>query len=160
MLLMLTTAARVSALLELTWDWVDLDRRQINLRTPGSATRKGRAIVPINNGLFTALSEAQVAGISEYVIEWAGKRVGSIRKGLETAGAAAGVSGVSAHVFRHTAAVHMAEAGIPMSEISQFLGHTNTSITERVYARYSPSHLQRAAAVLDFSALNKGNSND
>ncbi|WP_423227683.1 tyrosine-type recombinase/integrase [Salipiger profundus] len=151
MLLMLSTAARVTAVLELTWAQVDLDRLQINLRTPGAKTRKGRAIVPINNGLHAALIEARKAGISEFVVEWAGRKIRSIRKGLKSVGAAAGVDGVTAHVFRHTAAVHMAEAGISMSEISQYLGHSNTSITERVYARYSPTHLRRAADVLDFT---------
>lgn len=32
-----------------------------------------------------------------------------------------------------------------MSEISQFLGHTSTSVTERTYARYSPEYLRRAS---------------
>ncbi len=37
----------------------------------------------------------------------------------------------------------------PMSEISQYLGHTNTNITERVYARYPPDHLRDCADVFD-----------
>lgn len=80
-----------------------------------------------------------------------GRNVKSIRKGLETVGRKVGVEGVSAHVFRHTAAVHMAEAGIPMSEISQYLGHSNTVIIERGPARYSPNHLRRAAEAVDFT---------
>jgi integrase len=67
--------------------------------------------------------------------------------------AAAKLEGVSQHVLRHSAAVHMAEAGVPMSEIAQFLGHSSTSVTERVYARYSPDHLRRAAAVVDFARV-------
>lgn len=160
MLLMLSTEARVSALTELTWAQVDLDRGQINLRTPGANTRKGRAIVPINDGLRAALIEARAAAISDHVIEWAGKGVNSIRKGLETALKSAVLEGVSAHVFRHTAAVHMAEAGIPMSAISQYLGHSKTSVTERVYARYSPNHLKRAASVLDFVTPKEPITND
>ena len=30
---------------------------------------------------------------------------------------------VSPHLFRHSAAVHMAEAGIDMDTIAQYLGH-------------------------------------
>lgn len=138
-------------MLELKWDRVDLDKRQINLRSEGQATRKGRAIVPINPGLHAALVEASEAALSDYVVEWAGGPVRSIRKGLAAVGVHASVPGVTAHVFRHTAAVHMAEAGIPMTEISQYLGHSNSSITERVYARYSPQHLRKAARVLDFT---------
>lgn len=90
------------------------------------------------------------------MIEWAGQPVKSIRKGLSSAAMAAGVANVSAHVFRHTSAVHMAEAGIPMAEISQYLGHSNSMITERVYACFSPSHLQSAAKAVDFVNLGKG----
>jgi hypothetical protein len=42
----LATAGRMSAILELTWDRVDLVSRRINLRDPNrSVTRKGRAVV-------------------------------------------------------------------------------------------------------------------
>ena len=33
----------------------------------------------------------------------------------------------------------MAEGGVPISQISQFLGYTNTKIKESVYARFSPN---------------------
>jgi len=61
----------------------------------------------------------------------------------------AGLEDVSAHVLRHTAAVWMAEAGVPMDEISQYLGHSNVEITRRVYARYSPDYLRKAASALE-----------
>jgi integrase len=48
----------------------------------------------------------------------------------------------------HTAAVWMAEAGVPIPEIAQYLGHSNSRTTERVYARYSPGYLQGAARAL------------
>ena len=32
----------------------------------------------------------------------------------------------------------MAEAGVPMSVIAQYLGHSDSRLTERVYAQYSP----------------------
>ena len=153
MLLMLSTAGRVGAVLDLTWDRVDLERGQINLRTEGASTRKGRAVVPINAGLRAALQEARAAALSDHVVEWAGGPVKSIRKGIVSAAERAGVPGVSPHVFRHTAAVHMAEAGVPMGEISQYLGHSNVQITERVYARFSPDHLRKAADVVDFTRV-------
>jgi integrase len=72
-LLMLSTAGRVSAILELTWDRVDMDRNQINLRTGDTETRKGRAVMPINAGLRAALQEAREAALSDHVIEWAAR---------------------------------------------------------------------------------------
>lgn len=153
MILMLSTAARVGAVLDLTWERVDMDRGQINLRAGDTQTRKGRAVVPINAGLRAALQEARKAALSDYVIEWGGGPVKSIRKGIVNAAERAEIPNVSPHVFRHTAAVHMAEAGVPMSEISQYLGHSNVQVTERVYARYSPDHLRKAADVVDFTAV-------
>lgn len=65
----------------------------------------------------------------------------------------AGLKDVTLHVLRHTAAVHMAEAGVPMAEISQYLGHSNVQITASVYARFSPQHLSRAAEALEFGEV-------
>lgn len=154
-LLMLTTAGRVGAILDLTWDRVDLQRGQINLRRDMLGPRKGRAIVPINNTLRAALVASREARLSDYVVEWAGGPVQSIRKGFAKAVENARLQGVTLHVLRHTAAVHMAEAGVPMAEISQYLGHSNVQITASVYARFSPQHLSRAAEALEFGSVRK-----
>ncbi|MBB3977397.1 integrase [Rhizobium azooxidifex] len=148
--LMLGTAARVTAILELKWDRVDFDRKLIHLRDPDDKVkRKGRAIVPINSTLLTALRDAQAGALTDYVVEWGGEPVKSLKRGIATAAREAKIKDVSAHVFRHTAAVWMAEAGVPMEEISQYLGHSSAEITRRVYARYSPDHLRKAADALN-----------
>ena len=43
----------------------------------------------------------------------------------------------------------MAEGGIPMAGIAQFLGHKDSRVTERVYARFSPNYLRGAASMLE-----------
>lgn len=144
-----TTAGRASAILELTWDRVDFARGLVYLATEDEHGNKGRATVPMTPALRAALEHAKEAAQSNYVIEYAGRQVRSIRKAFQAACARAGLTDVSPHVLRHTAAVHMAEAGVPMSEISQYLGHSSTRITERVYARYSPDYLRRAASALE-----------
>jgi integrase len=52
----------------------------------------------------------------------------------------------------------MAEAGIGMAEIAQFLGHSDSRTTERVYARFSPDYLRKAAEALEINhfGYNKG----
>lgn len=148
--LMLATAARISAILGLTWSRVDMKRKLITLRDPDDKTpRKGRATVPINQTLFAALRTAKDEALSDYVVEWGGKQVGSIKRSIEKAAELAGLEDVTPHVFRHTAAVWMAEAGVPLVEIAQYLGHSTPAITYKVYARYSPDHLKRAAAALE-----------
>ncbi|WP_245421713.1 site-specific integrase [Methylobacterium sp. B4] len=150
---MIGTAARVGAVLELTWDRVNFDRGTINLRTSELGPRKGRAIVPMNSELRAVLQTAKAAALTEHVIEWAGEPVASIKTGFNAAVKAAGLEGVTPHVLRHTAAVHMVEGGVPMAEVAQYLGHSNEALTFRVYGRYSPTHLRKAADVLSFSRL-------
>jgi len=149
-LLMISTGARSAAALQLTWDRVDFERKMIQLRNPfDRERRKGRATVPINATLLPALQEAKEGALSPYVIEWAGGPVQSIKKGIKTAGAAIGRADASPHMLRHSAAVWLAEDGHSMEEIAQFLGHSNTAMTYRVYARYSPTYLRKLTASLE-----------
>jgi integrase len=148
--LALTTAGRKEAILDLTWDRVDFATGNINL---GRGTRqKGRAIVKMGPELRKLLTESQEGATTDYVIEWAGDRVKNIRKAFDKACALANLKDVTPHVLRHTAAVWMAEEGQSMSVIAQHLGHRDTHTTERVYARFSPSYLEKTTSILD-SAL-------
>lgn len=148
------TGARSAALLDLTWDRVDFDAGQIDLRNPQiNRPHKGRPVVPMNREARTALQEAKQGAISAHVIEWAGKPVKSVKRGLKEAARKAGLANVTPHILRHSAAVHMAEAGISMDEIAQFLGHSDVAVTRRVYARFSSDHLRKAAAVLEYDDL-------
>jgi len=148
--LMIGTGARNEAALQLTWDRVDFERRMIRLRNQfDKAKRKGRATIPINETLFAALTTAHSAAMSNYVVEWAGQPVKSIKRGLKAAGSAIGRPDISPHMLRHSAAVWMAEDGHSMEEISQYLGHNDVKTTTRVYARFSPTHLRKLADSLN-----------
>lgn len=148
--LAIATGARMSALLDLTWDRVDMDNGFIDLMPPGrNRTNKQRAVVPITRRAKKALEEARRGARTEHVIEFAGRPVRSVRKALERLKKRTGVP-VSAHVLRHTAGVWMARRDVPMQKIAQYLGHSSTRVTERVYARYSPSFMQDAADALEW----------
>jgi integrase len=148
------TAGRASALLGLTWDRCDFDRSKINLEDPTiSYPHKGRAIVPMTAALCSALVEARRGALTDFVIEWAGKRVASVKRGIKAAGRRAGLATVSPHMLRHSAAVRMAEDGVPMEEIAQYLGHSNVGVTRRIYARFSPDYLRNAARALELDDL-------
>lgn len=146
--LMLATAGRIGAVLELTWDRVDFDRGKIHLKTTHRG--KGRAVVPMTDRMRQVLREAYKARLTDHVVEYGGGPVKSVRKGVANAARRAGVEDVTPHVMRHTAAVWMAEAGESMEEIAQFLGHRDVNVTRSVYARYSPEHLRKTALALDF----------
>jgi hypothetical protein len=51
----------------------------------------------------------------------------------------------------------MAEAGIPIEVIAQYLGHEDANVTRKKYARYSPTYLREAAAALEFDDLGSMN---
>lgn len=141
------TAGRKEAVLSLTWHQVDFKRGVIDLgRGVGN---KGRARPPMSQTLKAALQEAQKAAVTDYVVEWAGDRVKSIRKGFDTAAEAAGLGHITPHDLRRSAARRMIEGGISMAEVSQYLGHSSTSVTEKVYGRFSPGYLKRAAEALE-----------
>lgn len=143
-----STAGRASAILELTWDRVDFEQGTIRL-AKGGGRRKGRATVPMTEGARSALQESWRGRTSDHVVEWGGKPVLSIQRAFSQACEAAGLEDVSPHVMRHSAAVAMAEADVPMAVIAQYLGHGNSRVTESTYARYSPSFLRKAASALD-----------
>lgn len=155
--LMLGTAARIGAILDLTWSRVDFERGQIAYADRADTSRrKGRATVPMTNDTRTRLEEARKGTVSDYVVEWSGRKVGSIKRGFARAVETAGLTDVTPHVLRHTAASWMAEAGVSMSGIAAVLGHSDSRITERTYAKFSPGHLRRAVASLDMSEVPSG----
>jgi integrase len=149
------TAARVGAILDLTWDRVDLERGVINLRMADGVTRKGRAVVPMNGMTRAALSVAHEAALSDHVVEVGGRPVRSIRKGFEAARDRAGLDGVTLHDIRRSAARFMVEAGVPMERVAQMLGHSNLAMTYSVYGRFAPDALGGAAEILDFTTARK-----
>jgi len=147
-LLALHTAGRPSSILDLTWDRVELGvQGRIQFDNPGrDRTAKGRATVPVADGLVSPLREARAAAQTDYVIEWGGSRVQSVKKGVAGAARRAALAGVTPYVLRHTAAVWMVESGkMSFEEVAQYLGHSNPSITFLVYGRFSPGHLQCGA---------------
>lgn len=142
------TAARPGAILELRWTQIDWERGRITLGD-GTKRKKGRPTVPMHSdALIELLRETQKGALTDYVVEYAGGPIKSIKKGFATAAEKAGIPWATPYALRHSAAVWMAEEGVPMAEISQFMGHSDSRVTESTYARFSPEYLRRAAKAL------------
>jgi integrase len=142
----LWTAARPGAVLDLTWDRVDFAAGRIDLgAVPGG---KGRAIIPIGQKLMPLLEAAREIATCLYVIEHGSKPVKSVKTGTRAAARRAGLHGITPHVLRHSAATWLAMGGIPLDQIARLLGHTDSRITSRVYAKFSPDYLQSAIETL------------
>lgn len=149
-ILSITTAGRPKHVLQLTWSRVDLARRIINLDDPTRfRTQKGRARVPINATLLEHLEIAARVKTSDHVVEVDGRPIASIRNGVKAAAKRAGLVGVSQYTLRHTAGVYMAQAGISMEQIAEYMGHTSIETTRKHYARFHPDYLRGAATALE-----------
>lgn len=141
----LYTMGRPGTILGLTWDRVDFARRQIDFTPAGHIrTAKRRSVVPIADELLLELQKGYAARTTEWVIERGGQPVSNIKKAFQAASERSGVH-ATPYTLRHTGAVWAAEAGVPMSELAQFMGHDDSRTTEKHYARYSPGYLTRVA---------------
>jgi integrase len=140
----------MGAILDLTWDRVDLKAGTIDFEPAGrERSRKRRTVVPINARARIALEEARRGALTDYVIEYGGKRVLSVKKAIAAAARRSGIK-CSPHDFRRSAARWMAEADVSMERIAQYLGHTSTRVTFATYARFSPRYMADAALALDW----------
>lgn len=142
----LHTAARSGAILGLTWDRVDFDRRLIDFGAGNG--KKSRARVPISDLLLAELRAAQEIAQTGHVIEYNGAPVKRIIKGFKRSCERAGLPGVTPHTLRHTAATWMAQRGVEMRKISLMLGHTSVATTEQIYAHHSPDYLSDAVGAI------------
>jgi integrase len=146
----LTTGARKQAILDLQWSRVDFARGVIHLHDPDRLhPGKTRPTVPMNDTLRRELLKAREGATTEWVCEWAGHRVSNIKQTFRTAAARAGLPWITPHVLRHTCGSWLAESGVSMDEIAQLLGHSDSRITFKVYARMSPTFLRKATTALE-----------
>lgn len=156
--LALETAGRKQALLDLTWDRVDFETGVIHLALPGlKQTKKRRASVPISAALRPVLERAYAEREGDLVLDhggdvWAAVQSVVRRAGLAPAvaratGTAAKATGISPHVFRHTAATHMARRGVPLWLIAKVLGNS-LAVVERSYAKHAPDDLRGAVDMI------------
>lgn len=144
-LLGLYTMARPSAILDLTWDRVDFERNLIDLNPPGRRqTAKRRPVVKMNAELASELATAYGGRQCEYVVERGAKKVANVKKAFQAASERSGIH-VTPYTLRHTGAVWAAEAGISMPALAQFMGHDDSTTTEKHYARFSPDYLANVA---------------
>jgi integrase len=152
-LIALMTGARREAVLDLTWDRVDMAARRIDFG-PGNGNKR-RAVVPVNATLYAALVDANGVRTSPHVVEFGGHRITDVRTGLRAACKRAGISPtVKPHELRHTAATHLAMSGTPMREACRMLGMTEATF-EKVYGKHHPNWLKQAAQALDLQAAEK-----
>jgi integrase len=147
-MLALHTCSRKGAILDLTWQQVDLERKVIHYNAEGRVQNKKRRVsVPINETLYSALVDARELAVSNYVIEYGGKPVLDIKRGFAAACRRAKLEKVTPHTLRHTGATWLAQAGIPLWQIAGMLGDAVDTVTKH-YAKHHPDNLREAVNAL------------
>jgi integrase len=120
------TAARRTAIEDLTWDRVDLEAGRIDYREPGrKRTKKRRVPVPIDPALRPILERARAErGNDPYVVPGGV----STRKTRARAARLAGVEDATAHTFRHTWGTKAALRGVPPAVIAAMMGDSIATV--------------------------------
>jgi integrase len=148
-LVALYSGQRRGAILDLKWRQVDLVAGVIDFNPPSRLqTNKRRPIIPVPRSLLAALRRAHKRAASEHVIAYRGERVADVKTGFNGAAARADIPDCTSHTLRHTAGTWMAQRGVPMWQISGYLGHSVARTTE-LYAHHHPDYLSEARAAME-----------
>lgn len=146
----LHTGGRLSEILGLTWENVDLGNGLLYF----TGTKSGQVReIPLDATLTATLKERykirSLAGDARhFVFTRFGKRLRDVRTGFQTACTSAKLTGVTFHTLRHTFASQLVMRGADLKTIQELLGHEDLTMTQR-YAHLSPDHKRRAVALLD-----------
>lgn len=152
--LALETAARKTAIIELTWDRVDFETGVVHYDVPGrKRTKKKRAAPPISDALRPVLERAFAERLDQSRTDGLVLDNGAqVWETIQRIAKRAKVEDVSPHVLRHTAATHMARRGVPLWKIAGVLGNT-MAMVEKVYAKHAPDGLVDAVNSISGGAL-------
>jgi integrase len=138
--LLILTGARLREILELKWDYVDVQRGLLLL--PDSKT--GQKAIILNAPALAIL--AGLPRVDTYVIasDIDGQARHDLNKPWKLVSTRSGLTGVRIHDLRHTHASYGAGAGFGLPIIGKLLGHTQPATTAR-YAHLDNDPLRRAS---------------
>lgn len=142
--------ARVSELVGLDLDALDLEQAQVRLLGKGGRQRVVPLGEPAVDALRAWLSHARqayvpAAGESAVFLSTTGRRlsVRSVRTIVDRVARQAGLPHTTPHTLRHSFATHLLEGGADMRSVQELLGHASLTTTQ-IYTHVSRAHLQRS----------------
>lgn len=143
--LLLHTGCRSGELLSLKWENVHLDKGYITIRNTLSKNKK-TIHKPLNHQALSILKSVEKKGDWVFYNPKTGKHYKTFRRGwlwtLERVDFNCRI-----HDLRHTFASLLVSQGVPLYNVSQLLGHSDTRITQK-YAHLSPNNLQSVVDLL------------
>ena len=135
-----------SELLSLRWSDVDWERKQV--RIFGRKTKVYR-VIPVKDAFLERLRKMRAISLTEFIIEYRGKRVSRIQKAFRMACRRAGIlHSVRMYDLRHMFATYMLSNGADLAAVSKLLGHSSVTMTANVYYQYLEGEKERAVTLL------------
>jgi len=140
---------RLSEILKLTWDRVDLERGFIKLAGRDTKTRDAR-LVPMTPSIHENLKELSKVRslVTNRVFLYKGRGLGEIKTAVKTAIKRAGLHDFRFHDLRHCAATNLRRAGVDTVTAMKIIGHKS----EKMHRRYNS--VSEADLLLAASKLN------
>jgi integrase len=148
---------RISELLALQWEDLDVAKKTIFIRRKFTRGRIGKtktpascATLPVANGLLGILMDwKKKTGDSEWVFpssRTGGPRSGSmlLQKGLKPIAAKHGVPGLTWHALRHACRAWLSSGGATLTTQKGLLRHADESTTSDVYGYPMTDDMRRA----------------
>jgi integrase len=136
----LNTGFRKQNIFSLKWDDVDFENKIITQQVKQNKTHT----VPMTSDVYQMLIALSQEKTCEYVFTYLGKKLTTPRRSFKTALKSAGIElpiGQLFHVFRHTSASKMINAGVDILTVSKVLGHSSVSMTQK-YAHLSADSIR------------------
>lgn len=135
-----------SELLSLKWHDIDFENKFILVF--GRKTKDWREI-PLSNEFLERLLMMKEHAKTEYIVEYNGKRVDSLKKSFRTACELANITyRVNTYDIRHLFATTILRNGGDLAAVSKLLGHASTKMTADVYYHALASEKRRAIKTL------------
>ncbi len=104
------------------------------------------------------LHEHRKNSVSEYLVEYRGKRVTTIQKGFKKACNLAGLDyNVRLYDFRHLFATQMLNNGADLAAVSKLMGHSKITTTANSYYETRSLEMKRAVSLLPKITISNNN---
>lgn len=147
----LGTRPGTSELLSLKWHQVDFERSTVKIYASKTNTYR---IVPVKPIFLERLKMMKTHAVSEYIIEFRGKPVTTIRKSFKTACDLAGIDyPIRMYDLRHLFATTMLTNNADLAAVSKLMGHSTVKMTADTYYHYMEGEKERAINLLPEIAL-------
>lgn len=142
--------ARVSELVNLDLDALDLEQGQLRLLGKGGRERLVPLGEPAVDALRAWIGHARLAYAPPpdepaVFLSTSGGRLGArgVRAMVDRVARTAGLPHTTPHTLRHSFATHLLEGGADMRSVQELLGHASLTTTQ-IYTHVSRAHLQRS----------------